>query len=493
MSSNSKQQGKEESNTNTGGLITTRRSTMIGAAGLAGAVALPTFSRTTTAAESLKGGATIYDGLTLVRDGGDGQWDYAPTVMIGDGSTIKMWWCGENSDSTDSIYYSELESSGWTSPQEVMSPSSNDWDSNHVCDPSVVKGNFTADGSSWDYAMYYTGTKKAETENSIGVAFSNDRTSWHKYSGNPVITAENDDTDKYGAGMPTAYREPGTDDTVKVAFFDSTSTPTNHVEAATDAVLFGSRTDLTADPRGDDDMIGSIAFDSQDSIWYVSTKLVGDKKMFFYKTQDDYLNSTWEKCGEINSSQTGNEKNHNPGWLREPNGDLYEEATTLYKYIYFGTGGSDNDSWEIGKARYLDGWEFDEDDNKEGWISANVSGDSGEPTNGTWKCTADQDDPQFVSSEVAIDASETSTVKVRLANQNDDSNGTIYFQRQSDSAFSESRSVDFTVATDGSWNEYAVDMSTNSDWTGYVDYLRIDPIASGTGDALGIDYVHLDG
>lgn len=453
---------------------------------VASSLVLPVLGTRVNAEPTVAGGATQYDGVTLSQSG----YDYAPSVMYGDGSRIKAWWCGSNNG--DAIFYSELSSSGWTSPERVLSPSDSGWDSVHVCDPTVVTGGFSADGQTWDYAMYFSGADNGVgTNTQIGVAFSNGGTSWQKYSGNPIVSPLDSPTDSYGAGMPTAYREPGTDSTVSLAFFDATDNAANHVVAATDGITFGSRTELTANPI-DGTAIGDVAFFPDEDVWYVSTKNNNDQECYLYKTATSDLNSTWTECGRINSALTGNHDNHNPGWMRWPNGDLREEPATLTKYVYFGTGGDSPSTWDIGQATYKDGWEFDVDGNREGWESRNVSMDGGEPTDGTWKAVADQADPQWVSPDLAINADATTTVVVRMANQNEDTTGKIYFRTASEDYLSEDKSVTFEVDNNGAWTTYEVDVSTNANWTGTVTALRLDPIETGSGDPIGIDYVRLD-
>jgi hypothetical protein len=264
-----------------------------------------------------------------------------------------MWWCGPYYG--DAIYYSELTSSGWTSPQVVMTTSSSGWDSFHVCDPTVVEGNFTADGYSWDYAMYYTGSTTEdgtdnEFNNHVGVAFSNDGTSWHKYSANPVIHPKGDASGSYGAGIPAAYRAPDYDDYVYVAFYDSTDGDRNHYVSASDGKNFGSRTTLTSDPH-DNTAIGGIAYHPGEDRWYVSAKHNSDRASYLYTRGTSWLNSTWYHQGTIDGSLTGYTHNHNPSWMTWPNGDDREDSDG-YKFVYLGVGSSDPNTWDIGQVRY---------------------------------------------------------------------------------------------------------------------------------------------
>jgi hypothetical protein len=455
-------------------------------AGVASAVGGVSRLSGVAAADALvDGGAVRYVGEIV----GTAGYDYAPTVMWGDGVTMKMWWCGTEGGG-DVIYYSELDGGSWSSPVVVLTPSTSAWDEYHVCDPSVVEGDFTADGTSWSYAMYYAGADDAVgTDTHVGVAFSNDGTSWQKYSGNPLIHPETHDGG-YGAGMPSAHRASGTDDTVRLAFFDASSDPNNHYVVADDAVSFGARTDLTATPVAA--AMGDIAYVPSEGVWYVCTKNNNDEECYLYKTATDDLNSTWTQAARVNAALTGNSHNHNPCWLRHPNGDLYRANGTRYNRVYFGTGTDDPNTWDVGEAIYMDGWEFDVDGNTEQWTSVNVSADGDEPTDGSWKCIADQDDPHWLSPDLAIHADATETVSILMSNQNDDTNGRIYFRTPSDDGYSQVQSVGFAVDNSGDWLTYDVDMSVNDGWDGMVTGLRVDPIETGSGDPLGVGHVRLD-
>ena len=76
----------------------------------------------------------------------------------------------------------------------------------YTCNPKVVRGTFgnpLGNGETFTYAMYYVELGPVQgTNNSIGVAFSNNGISWAKYP-QPVITAETQDN--YGVGQPALY------------------------------------------------------------------------------------------------------------------------------------------------------------------------------------------------------------------------------------------------------------------------------------------------
>lgn len=218
---------------------------------------------------------------------------------------------------------------------------------------------------------------------------------------------------------------------------------------------------------------------------------MNDLEIYLYKTSSNTLDSTWKRWGTINSKITGKYKNHNPCWIRQPNGDIYAESSTLYKYINFGLGDSSPSTWDIGQARLVDGWEFNVEGNKEGWVAYNVSLDSGPWSNGLWIVTACCNDPMWVSPKIAVDAADFKRVKVKMASQNSNTLGQVFFKTSAEDFYSEDKSVTFTVINDGGWYEYTVDLGTKSKYTGTITGIRVDPIGAGNGKPLGIDYIRI--
>lgn len=430
--------------------------------------------------------ATSYTGVTLSRS----DYDYAPSVMIGDGPLIKMWW-GGGTGSGDGIYYSTLSSNGWAAPTLVMQKSGSGWDSQHVCDPSVIKGNFSYNGTSYSYAMYYTGTYDSIGYDShVGVAFSNNGTSWVKCSSNPILHPTGDATPptlQYGAGMQTAYIANGV---VTIMYFDSTGAGNKIYQVtSTNGINFSNKT-LVANPLNYEHA-GDISYSPSESKWYVMTKHGNDQEIFIYETSGTTLTSTWNYKGNISSATTGNYKNHNPGWLRYPNGDIYSEAGTGYKYIYYGTGTDSPSTWNIGQSIYTKGWEFNLTGNRQGWTANNLSNDTGPDSTGKWIFTANALDPHIDSPSIEFPATAFSKVEVNIANQNTSTVGKIYFKTAAENYYSESKTVLFTCTNGGGWFTHTITMTSNAKWTGKITGIRVDPIETGSGRPLGIDYVRL--
>jgi hypothetical protein len=426
------------------------------------------------------GAATISQGTAFTRY----DFDYAPAVIYGDGPQTKIWW-GGGTGSGDAIYYATSTSSGWSTPVKVLEKSAAGWDSYHTCDPSVIKGAFQMNGQAYTYAMYYTGTYDAIGYDShIGVAFSNDGIHWTKY-GAPVVGPSSDASRQYGTGMQSVYRSAS--GLITMMYFDST-TNKNYMVTSTDGINFTNKTLLPS--HFTNEHSGDIAFSPTENKWYITTKSGTDEEIYIYESVDSNLAGTWEWTGTISKATTGKVKNHNPGWMRYPGGDIYIESGTGYKYIYYGAGSASTATWDIARSIYTTGWEFSINGNRQGWTSANIANDTG-PVDGFWIFVTNQNDPYLTSPALEAPAAAFSTVSVRIANQNTNSQGKIYFKTASENFYSEDKSVSFTCTAGGGWYTHNVNMSTNAKWTGTITGIRVDPVAEGTVAACGVDFIRL--
>lgn len=148
-----------------------------------------------------------YSSDYLMEDERLGVYNYCPSVVVDD--TVGIYYCS-NSESyviEDSIFYRELEND--FKPIEVLSSTSGSWDSVHVCDPSVVEGNFKYDGIDYKYLMSYLGCSTTNNQqNQIGLAVSNSKDSgWIKVGSTPLVQCSYDSSKsnyfQWGVGQPS--------------------------------------------------------------------------------------------------------------------------------------------------------------------------------------------------------------------------------------------------------------------------------------------------
>lgn len=149
---------------------------------------------------------------------GQNRYAYCPSVAEIDGVT-HMWFCGNPDENIfiDNIYHVAISADGTVSePVSVLQPGEpGEWDSQHVCDPSVVKGEFLYDGHVYSYAMFYLGSSLDHYYNEIGVAFADnpDAAEWVKFDRQLVTKRWGGDDDQslgngafsWGVGQPSAF------------------------------------------------------------------------------------------------------------------------------------------------------------------------------------------------------------------------------------------------------------------------------------------------
>jgi hypothetical protein len=215
----------------------------------------------------------------------------------------------------------------------------------------VVKGYFAnplGNGESFTYALYYVGLGlNPATNNSIGVAFSNDGMSWKKYP-RPIIAAETQDG--YGVGQPALYN---TDQHGAIRmFYEDYSFYLHHVEAiSSDGVHFVELGTLTTNGLEPSDASwGDMAYDPQSGYWYAgfntglrdssTTGGITERGQYgveLYRIRDASLltgATPWELLTNVDTNRTGYESNFIPGFARDLYGNLIPDpAIQMYTSI----------------------------------------------------------------------------------------------------------------------------------------------------------------
>ena len=111
----------------------------------------------------------------------NGIYNYCPVAMQLSDGTVYIYYC-TNKESYKVIDYvgcrkgvrGEDGSIVWGEEKIVFSPSESGWDSHHVCDPSVIAGDFEYGGEHYGYLLAYLGcTSYDNQENKIGIAVAN--------------------------------------------------------------------------------------------------------------------------------------------------------------------------------------------------------------------------------------------------------------------------------------------------------------------------------
>lgn len=297
---------------------------------------------------------------------GGPAYDYSPSVITStDGATQDVWWCGGRSASdpanySDTIKHQRFSFVGGvhvTIPDHtVLGETVGAWDSVFTCNPSIVEGAFVnplGDGVTYTYALYYVGTAESNgTDNSIGVAFSNDGDRWVKYP-SPVIATGTSGGIYYGLGQPNASYADGTVTLLYESSGASSQTvypshmfgPGAHVNAASnvthieassaDGVHFTTVGALS--PAGlpsPTPSWGGAAYDAADGLWYAAYNDPirppsttggmlerGQPGVTLYSTPD-LLAGPWTEVDTLDTNLTGYESNFLAGLSLNPDGTL---------------------------------------------------------------------------------------------------------------------------------------------------------------------------
>jgi hypothetical protein len=135
---------------------------------------------------------------------GEGVYTYAPCA-IEDG-VHHFWWCqnAEPRQIVDHIYYRRYEFAGnrWTPLELALAPGARgQWDSVHVCDPSIVRGQFHDGATQYGWLLAYLGCDTTTNRhNQVGLAFAvAPGGPWVRCRTNPVVQGL---ASTWGVGQP---------------------------------------------------------------------------------------------------------------------------------------------------------------------------------------------------------------------------------------------------------------------------------------------------
>ena len=117
---------------------------------------------------------------------------------------------GVNGQIVDYIYATTRTENVETRTNVALRPSTDGFDSVHVCDPSVVADSYVYNGKTYKYAMFYLGAETLDNQcNQIGVALSNYINSRFLKPENNIVIGYTYDSNhpevfQWGVGQPSA-------------------------------------------------------------------------------------------------------------------------------------------------------------------------------------------------------------------------------------------------------------------------------------------------
>lgn len=321
----------------------------------------------------------------------DNFYNYCPTSFEEDG-VRHIYYCANkiHGNVTDYVAYrrgEKNEEGRWVygELQYVLEPTENTWDSRHVCDPSVIKGEFTYQEEKYSYLMAYLGCVTSDnTKNEVGLAVAKEPEGpFIKIDSNPICHYELNDNKgfQWGYGQPSMV---SMDKKGKVLLFytvgDGSSTytrvekwdfssldqPTMISDSYKRVITRGlknlngnqdyiSNADFAYDAtsgriymiKDDHPMPEGASVSSSSTIYYLEEDFTNPD---FYPgyTLFNVVGDAWNEMDHIDISVSGFDLNHNTGFVTDPYGwtlsnksiDCLFSASHNYSSSFWGTLGS---------------------------------------------------------------------------------------------------------------------------------------------------------
>ena len=265
---------------------------------------------------------------------------YAPSV-VSSGAGTYYFSCHSRTpgDIRDSIWSSRSDGGVPDGGHVVLAPSASGWDSHHICDPSVVAGDFRYAGVAYRYAMFYLGTDRHNTNNQIGVAFATSLDGeWVRYP-EPIVGVPPGAEDTWGVGQPSAITTDAADGEVLLFYTDGSAGTVAYrrslVLGDMDDPRIGRPRPVPTAGLGDDVLHNfDVAYDRAGERFYMvreaGPRPTSPPTNISDRVEVDSISArgletgtgSWRVEERITSATTGFARNHNPGLLRTAHGAL---------------------------------------------------------------------------------------------------------------------------------------------------------------------------
>lgn len=325
------------------------------------------------------------DGATDSTSGWyNGTYNYCPSVIVEDDGTAYMYYCTNSPASTVVDYVAcrvgtDKDGDGaysWGDEQIVLKPGKKDnptsgWDYEHVCDPSVIKGEFTYKGENYSYMMAYLGCKLTNSkDNETGIAVAKSATGpFVKIDANPIVDFDYDPavtTNQWGAAQASLvnkgtggkvwlfYTYGGSQTVIKVSECDFSNLDAPVIGEPKTLTLNGLKTisggtdtwfnnaDFAYDAKSNRFIVASDCHPLPQSDDHPNNVAKAFRIMYIYA--DKLETGTWTNYKQVGEAQTGFARNHNVCLARDAYGNILENEYLTVFYTAANTASSNNGS-----------------------------------------------------------------------------------------------------------------------------------------------------
>ncbi|MBO4573492.1 MAG: hypothetical protein J5762_07020 [Clostridia bacterium] len=308
-------------------------------------------------------------------------YNYCPAIITekdGDGNDVMHVWYCTNKDSgviVDHIGYRtgvKQANGKWKFSEEriVLAPTENTWDSEHTCDPAVIRGEFNYHGEKYNYLMAYLGCTTTDYQkNETGIAVAKELGGpWVKIDEvNPIVPWYDDgniDTEEaryqsyqgttsiyWGTGMPALLSVDGKGEVLLFNQSTLRGTAVRRIDLSDVAnpvvkytVSLSSNAILNSQNGSCRVSIPDFAYDETTGRLYVvsvtneknpadiTKTLVNSHSAVAYVEGLEDMEAvsaaiktgtlSWKMLGYVGPNETGWERNHNPGMVRDEYGRI---------------------------------------------------------------------------------------------------------------------------------------------------------------------------
>jgi len=178
-------------------------------------------------------------------------------------------------------------------------------------------------------------------------------------------------------------------------------------------------------------------------------------------------------------------------WIKVPS--IPTSGATVY--LYYGNPGAPAkaDLDQIFDTNIAQSWEFNTDDDNEGWGNSRNNMSTPSVSSGIWSSSITGTDPFFYSSSgLSVDASTRKYIFVKYRITSGNTNGGVFWITNLDGTWNEAKHHTDSYTFDGGWEVITEYVGENPEWANTVTQLRLDPSNNDeTSGTVEVDWIRI--